>query len=132
MGQQRHQKIWLRRIEFTVGKNNVKWSPLVDLEKVLMPPHHIKFGLLEQFVKALDNDAATSQHLQSLFPKLSESKVKAGIFVGPQVKKILKSDECMEMLNETEKEAWKSFAAVVNGFLGNHMDDNYAADLVAN
>ena len=35
------------------------------------------------------------------------------------------------MLNETEKEAWKSFAAVVNGFLGNHMDDNYA-DLVAN
>ena len=35
------------------------------------------------------------------------------------------------MLNETEKEAWKSFAAVVNGFLGNHVDDNYA-DLVAN
>ena len=65
------------------------------------------------------------------FPKLLEAKVKAGVFIGPQIKKILKSDEFIEMLNKTEKEAWKSFAAVVNGFLGNHMEYNYA-DLIAN
>ena len=37
----------------------------------------------------------------------------------------------MEMLNETKKETFTSFAAVINGFLGNHMDDNYV-DLIAN
>ena len=77
-----HQKIWPRRIEFTVGKDNIKWSPLVDPKKVLLPPLHIKPGLIKQFVKALeDKDAAA---FQSLFPKLSEAKVKAGIFVGPK------------------------------------------------
>ena len=72
-----HQKIWPRRIEFTVGKNNVKWSPLVDSKKVLLPPLYIKLGLINQFVNALDKDAAAFQYLQSLFPKLSEAKVKA-------------------------------------------------------
>ena len=47
------------------------------------------------------------QYLQSLFPKLSEAKVKAGVFVGLQIKKIIKSDEFIKMLNETERKPGK-------------------------
>ena len=45
---------WPERTSLTVGENNVINTPLVDPEKVLIPPLHIKLGLMKQFVKALD------------------------------------------------------------------------------
>ena len=44
---------------------------------------------------------------------------------------ILKSDEFLETLSSVEKDARICFAAVVQGFLGNNKEDNYA-ELVAN
>ena len=45
--------------------------------------------------------------------------MEAGIFVGPQIRKIL---DCNEFFREltTERATWNSFAPVVRGFLGNH------------
>ena len=58
-----------------------------------MPPLHIKLGLTKQFVKALDQNSEVFESLKGFFPKLSEAKkVKAGIFVGPQIK-ILKEQQ---------------------------------------
>ena len=54
----------------------------------------------------------------------SEAKVKAGIFVGPQIEKIIECDEFANLLNRTEKTAWNSFVAVAHGFLGNHKAEN--------
>ena len=125
------KQVWPKRKEFVIGDKNVKHDPLIDPKKVLMPPLHIKLGLIKQFVKALDKEGPAFKFLQSLFPKLSEAKVKAGVFVGPQIKKIMKSEKFSDLLNAVENEAWKSFVAVVQGFLGNNMDDNYA-ELVAN
>ncbi len=88
-----HRRDWPQRTEFSVGRNNVKWEPLVDPRKVLMPPLHIKLGLMKQFVRALDKESAAFKYLQDFFPKLSEAKVKAGVFVGPQIKKILECNE---------------------------------------
>ncbi|XP_017466776.1 PREDICTED: uncharacterized protein LOC108359425 isoform X2 [Rhagoletis zephyria] len=105
--------------------NNVKWEPLVDPQKVLMPPLHIKLGLIKQFVKALDKNSSAFKYLQDLFPKLSEAKVTAGIFVGPQIKKIFESEEFPKKLTRVEKAAWMSFMSVVQGFLGNHKAANY-------
>ncbi|MGH0145086.1 UNVERIFIED_CONTAM: hypothetical protein FKN15_028823 [Acipenser sinensis] len=65
------------------------WDP----RKVLMPPLHIKLGLMKQFVRALGKESAAFKYLQDFFPKLSEAKVKAGVFVGPQIKKILECNE---------------------------------------
>ena len=79
----------------------------------------------------MDKDGAAFKYLQNLFPKLSEAKVKGGIFIGPQVKLILKSDEFLETLSAVEKDTLISFAAVVRGFLGNNKEDNYAK-LIAN
>jgi hypothetical protein len=119
------------RSEFTVGQNNVKWQPLVDPRKVLMPPLHIKLGLMKQFVTALDKEKAAFKFIQNFFPQLSEAKVKAGVFVGPQIKKIMESNEFPKKLTKVQKEAWSSFVAVVNGFLGNHRAENHV-ELVAN
>ena len=62
-----------------------------------------------------------------MFPKLSDEKIKGGIFVGPQVKKIMKDKELMRKLRpgERERQAWKSFIDVVEGFLGNNKVENY-------
>ncbi|KAL7868474.1 hypothetical protein SRHO_G00098580 [Serrasalmus rhombeus] len=84
-----HRRDWPQRTEFTVGKNIVKWEPLVDPRK------------------------------------LSEAKIKAGVFVGPQIKKIVECTEFPKKLNRKERAAWNSFVAVVRGFLGNHKDENY-------
>ena len=51
-----------------------------------MPPLHIKLGLFKQFVKSLDKNSDAFQYLQNLFPKISEAKIKAGVFIGPQIK----------------------------------------------
>lgn len=120
-----HRRDWPQRTEFSVGRNNVKWEPLVDPRKVLMPPLHIKLGLMKQFVRALDKESAAFKYLQDFFPKLSEAKVKAGVFVGPQIKKILECNEFPKKLTSKEKAAWNSFVAVVRGFLGNHKAENY-------
>ena len=115
-----------KRVEFVVGEKNVKSIPPINPKKVLLPPLHIKLGLIKQFVKALDKDGAAFKYLQNRFPKLSEAKVKGGIFIGPQVKLILKSDEFLKTLSAVEKDAWICFAAVVQEFLGNNNEDNYA------
>jgi len=39
-----------------VGEKNVIAEPLVDRSKIILPPLHIKLGLMKQFVKALDKD----------------------------------------------------------------------------
>ena len=89
------KQVWPKREEFVVGEKNVKNIPLINPKKVLLPPLHIKLGLIKQFVKALHKNGAAFMYLQNLFPKLSEAKVKGGIFIGLQVKLILKSDELM-------------------------------------
>lgn len=60
-----------------------------------------------------------------MFPKLSEAEIKGGIFVGPQVNAMLKSEKLERAMTKVEKEAWCAFRDVVRGFLGNHNDPNY-------
>ena len=75
-------------------------------------------------VTALDKESAAFKYLQVLFPKLSDAKVKAGIFVGPHIKKIIECDKFAKLLNRKQKTAWNSFVAA-HGFLGNHKAKNY-------
>ena len=106
-------------------KSSVKWEPLIEVQKVLMPPLFIKLALIKQFFSALDKESAAFKYLQVIFPNLFEAKIKAGIFVGPLIKKIIECDEFAKLLNKKQKTAWNSFFAVVHGFLGNHKAENY-------
>ena len=44
---------WPERNSLEAGEYNVINNPLVDPKKVLLPPLHIKLGIMKQFVKAL-------------------------------------------------------------------------------
>lgn len=86
------------------------------------------WGSMKQFVKALRKD---SEYFKRFFPKLSEAKVKAGIFVVPQIKKVIPSEEFPELLSIHEKQAWLSLKAVFHGFLVNKKAANYK-ELISN
>ena len=50
------QREWPKRMEFVTGTHNVQRLPLIPAEKVLLPPLHIKLGLIKNFVKSLPKD----------------------------------------------------------------------------
>ena len=72
----------------------------MDMNKVILPPLHIKLGL--NFGKALHKNGAAFQHLSTVFPGLSAAKLKEGIFVGPQIREVLKDTDFEELLKGTE------------------------------
>ena len=84
---------------------NVIKEPLVCRENVLLPPLHIKLGLVKQFVERL-NFEEVFQEIRSMVPGLLEAKIKGGIFVGPPKNTSFKSKTLKEKINEAEKEAW--------------------------
>ncbi|KAF2365902.1 hypothetical protein FHG87_003345 [Trinorchestia longiramus] len=62
------QKDSVSRSTFVPGEHSVLENPLVDTNKVFLPPLHIKLGLMKNFVKAMDKNGAAFQHLCTLFP----------------------------------------------------------------
>ena len=113
------------------GDPNILNKPLIDPKKVPLPPFHIKLGLMKQFVKALDREGALFKYLARKFSYLRDAKIKEGIFVGPQIRELMKTTEVGNVMTTVEKEAWISFKKVVEGFLGNSKASNYK-ELIAN
>ncbi|GBO25677.1 hypothetical protein AVEN_51894-1 [Araneus ventricosus] len=98
--------------------SNVKYTTLVEPEKILLPLLHIKLGLIKNFVKALDKEGGVFKHLRELFPQLIEAKLKERIFVGPQIRKLICVSFSEIKFNQKELATWKSIVKVVKGFLG--------------
>ena len=109
----------------TVGVANIINKPLVDREKIILPPLHIKLGLIKQFIKALDKHGDCFQYICKSFPELSMEKLKAGIFTGPQIRSLTKDSSLKNYMNESEAAAWNSYVAVIKNFLGNYKAENY-------
>ena len=119
------RKQWLLREELTPGTHSVIRQPLVLKEKILLRTIYIKLGLAKQFVKALKLDCKALSHMQAMFPKLSEAKMKGGIFTGPQIRQILDSEKLEDKMTTLERDAWQSYRNVVHGFLGRSKANNY-------
>jgi hypothetical protein len=64
-------------------------------------------------------------YLQQKFPCLSEARIKKGIFVGWQIRKLTKDKTFDSILNGVELAAWTAFKDVCSNFLGNNKADNY-------
>ena len=62
------------------GKENVTREPLVERERIILPPLHVKLGLMKQFVKALDKSGGCSITC-GFFPELSLEKRKRGFLL---------------------------------------------------
>ena len=119
------RKQWPRRQSLTPGLKNVIFKPLIKPSKVLPPPLHIKLGLMKNFVKVLDVKGPAFTYLCGKFPRLSLEKVKAGVFIGPQIRQLFKDQQFEAVLSDKEKAAWQSFEKVSNGFLGNFKAANF-------
>lgn len=126
-----NRKDWTPRETLQPGEMNVQHSPLVDRSKILLPPLHIKLGLMKNFVKGMNKDGAAFKYLRDKFPRLSEAKVKEGIFIGPQIRELLVDANFELVLQSNEQTAWEAFKSVVHGFLGNRRAGNYV-ELVNN
>lgn len=70
------------------GNKIVLHVPLIDSDKVFMPPLHIKLGLMKNFVKALHNNIDALRYLCNKFLKLNYAKMKS-VFIGPQIRRVL-------------------------------------------
>lgn len=80
-GDQYSKKQWKLRAEGTLGEHNIVHKALVPTEKILLPPLHIKLGVVKNFVKCLDTNGTALNFLKTMFPKLSEAKIKEGMYV---------------------------------------------------
>ena len=69
---------------------------------MLLPPLHIKPGLMKNIVKTLDKNGAVFQSLSAVFLGLSAVKLKEDIFVGPQIQKVPKDTDFPELFNLKE------------------------------
>ncbi len=101
---------WQKRTTYEPGMNSVQNVPLVDPKNILLPPFHIKLGLMKFFVKAMGKPNSTGyQYLVAKFPKISAEKLKERIFVRPQIMEVLKDGSFDESPSEYELRAWHSF-----------------------
>lgn len=124
-------KDWPLRSSLVPGQKNVLHGPLVDPQKVILPPLHIKLGLMKNFVKAMNKDGKGFKYLTEKFSYVSDAKINEGIFVGPQIRELVKDSHFDELLDDVELGAWTALKAVIENFLGNNVALNYV-ELVQN
>jgi len=98
---------------------------LVDRDRILLPPLHIKLGVMKQFVKVLDKNGDCFRYIHNRFLATSYEKVKAGIFDGPQIQKSMKDLAFVSHMTVVESAAWCSYVSVVKEFLGRKRADYY-------
>lgn len=119
------RKVWPERKEFPIGQKNIINEPLVDPQKILLPPLHIKLGLMKKSVKALDKEGRCFRYLCSKFPGVSDEKLKAGVFDGPQIRILMRDPQFLNEMTRDESKAWKTFSVVVSNLLGSTKAENY-------
>lgn len=117
---------WPQRTSYVVGEESVEHTPLVDPVKIFLPPLHIKLGLVKNLVKAMAKSNSNGfQCIVKKFPKITAAKLREGIFVGPQIRELLKDAAFEQTLTELEGKAWKDFRWLCENFLGNNKSPTY-------
>ncbi|GBN49881.1 hypothetical protein AVEN_81567-1 [Araneus ventricosus] len=102
------KKMWHKQQFLIPRVKNEENEPLVASEKNLLPPLRIKLGLMN-FVTAMDCGGSGFQYLSLKFPKVSQTKIKEGIFAGPQFRQLMKNLVFESKLTKKEAAAWTSF-----------------------
>ena len=73
-----NKRNWPPRASYDIETHNVKHTPLVEPKKVLLPPLHIKLGLIKQFVKKLNPESDAFKHIQSCSRSYLRQRSKLG------------------------------------------------------
>jgi len=67
---------WPERKSLKVREKNVQHPALAEWHTILLPPLHIKLGLMKTFVKAVNRNGSAFKYLAEKFPQLSKAKIK--------------------------------------------------------
>lgn len=114
--------------KYGTWKKNVTALPLVDPQNVFLPALHIKLGLVKSFIKELVKQSPeTLLFLKEKFPTITEAKLKEGVFVGPDIRKLMLDVIFENKLSNRHLKTWKSVKNVINNFLGNTKSENYVS-----
>ena len=70
-------------------------------------------------------------YFKNKLPRISDTKIKEGVFVIPQITQLIQNIKFEDRLSEVEKAAWKSFNNVTTKFLGNHKSESYRDTVAA-
>ena len=62
----------------------------MDPKAARLLPLHIKLGLTKNFSKAMNRGGQAFKYLREKLSRLSGAKIKEGIFVGPQIRQLVK------------------------------------------
>lgn len=80
----------------------------------------------------MDHQGSGFQYLKDKFRGiLSDAKLEAGVFTGPQIRSVIRDSSFPSILNEMELSAWRSFVEAVKHFLGNYKAENHC-ELIEN
>ena len=80
---------------------------------------------MQNIVKALNVKGTAFTSLCGKIPTLTFEKLKAGVFIGAQIRQIFKDQQFEAVLSDKEKAAWQASKKVSNGFLGNFKAANF-------
>ena len=112
------QNEWPSREILQVGSHNEAADPLVKPHQIMLPPLHKKLGLMKNFVKVINKESPAFAFIKHTLPQVSDAKLKAGIFDGPQIRSLMKDENFNGIISETERNTWQGIS-VANNFLGN-------------
>jgi hypothetical protein len=112
------------RTSLEPGNKKILSKRLVDPMKILLPPLHIKL------FKALPKTGNYFKYLCERVSYLPEVKLKEGVFVGPDIRKLMFDEDFHLTMTEVERETWIAFRSVVTKFLGNNKDPDYVTIVV--
>ncbi|GBM96609.1 hypothetical protein AVEN_229800-1 [Araneus ventricosus] len=67
-----------------------------------------------------------------LFPCLSEAKLKEGVFIGPDTRKMKKNEYFETKMETNVRKAWESFKLVITSFVGNKNYKSIVEEMIKN
>ena len=82
------RKEWPPRNTIKPGEKNIVNNFLIDRKNIILPPLHIKLGLMKQFVKALDRSGDCFDTFAQTFLALAMRRKKQGYLM------CLRSERC--------------------------------------
>jgi hypothetical protein len=99
---------------------NVAHLGLGDKSKIDLPPSSIELALIK-----IIYESEGFAHFRQKFSKISEAKVKGGIFFCPQITQLFEDRDFSKKLNSKERRAWKASENVCSNFTGIEKEENY-------
>ena len=118
------KKGWPPTGSMRIGEAYIINEPFVAREKIIIPPLYIKLGLMSCLWKSFRQLGIASCVCRE-FPDSTISQLKAGIFDGASIRKLINDSCSVQSMTETQSAAWQSFVLVTQNFLGNRKAENY-------